>query len=369
MTPRTRQRLFEPQNRGRHPRPCRARGMTLVELLVVIAIIGLLVGLLIPALQSARESSRRVSCQNNLKQIGLALGGHDNHLNGFPYAWGGPVSTSGTNPDGTPVDPVGRLSGFYPLLPFMDERSLFDAFGENPPVANTGFFSPYTHQPRWLLCPTDSTASSPGSGAQGRNNYVFCYGDRYSGLDTLVSQNKSALRGVFGRDSRTQHADIRDGLSNTLALSECIRSTGGNSVTPANNREACTTDNSTNPVNCRNSYNGQFYTGVTILNYWSSPGVGWVQGRPAITGFVTVLPPNGACCGGLNGILTTRSWHQGGVQSLFADGAVRFISENIECLVVSGTQGTGRSPSPFGVWGALGSKAGREAVTGASIDQ
>lgn len=347
---------------------CRSRrGLSLVEVLVTIAIVGLLVGLLIPALQSARESSRRVACQNNLKQIGLALSAHDSHLNGFPYGWGGPLSTSGT----PPVDPVGRLSGFFPLLPFMDERSLFDSFGESPPVANTGFFSPYKQQLRWLLCPSDRSPEGLG-GAQGKNNYVFCYGDRYSGLDSIVSTNKAALRGVFGRDSRTQHADIRDGLSNTIAMAECIRPTllSSGQITPENDRAACSNSNSTNPVNCRNSFNGLIYTSGVILDTWASPGTGWVQGRPSITGFCTVLPPNDACCAGSNnGLLTTRSWHQGGVQGLFADGAVRFISENINCgTIVTGTQGTGRSPSPFGVWGALGSKAGGEAITAADIE-
>src|SRR5688500_9427944 len=99
----------------RHP-----RAFTLVELLVVIAIIGVLIALLLPAIQAAREAARRSQCQNNLKQIGLALQLHHDSKNRFPAA-----------SSGSPLHPSGAdqyaVSWSFELLPFMEQRAIYEA--------------------------------------------------------------------------------------------------------------------------------------------------------------------------------------------------------------------------------------------------
>src|SRR3954454_5287369 len=110
-------------------RACRAFGFTLVELLVVIAIIGILVALLLPAIQAARESARRMQCQNNLKQIGVAILNYHDAKKAFPSA--------GTNGDVFYTDPqVGAKAGFerfgwgFQILPYLEESRIYDV-GKN----------------------------------------------------------------------------------------------------------------------------------------------------------------------------------------------------------------------------------------------
>ena len=107
---------------------------TLVELLVVIAIIGVLVGLLLPGVQAAREAARRMSCSNNLKQVGLALHAYNDVHRRLP------PSALGISQSRQPVDSVSEagLTPWVSILPFMEQESLFDEFdfsvGSSSPV-------------------------------------------------------------------------------------------------------------------------------------------------------------------------------------------------------------------------------------------
>jgi len=332
------------------------RGFTLVELLVVIAIIGTLVGLLLPAVQSARESARRSSCSNNLKQLGLALHVHESSHKSLPYSWGGPLSSATTTP--TP-EPTGRLSGFYRLLSFIEEQALFDAIGANPPQVWTG--AVYQRQLRGLLCPSDSPPDKAIT-TIGQHNYVFNLGDRFNSFDTDIRVTPSALRGLFGRESRVRFSEVTDGLSKTIALSECVRpSRSGNGMVPVNDAFANSATNTNNVVNCQNSFTSQGYSSGSLTDVDRSVGTRWSDGRPGYVGFTTVLRPNGSLCnGGVGtGIHPPRSRHSGGVLGLMADGATVFINEKIDAGDPAGGEKTS-GISSFGVWGALGSKAGGE---------
>lgn len=106
------------RRRSRSTRNGGQLGFTLVELLVVLAIIGTLVALLIPAVQQTRESARRLTCQSNLRQVGLAVSLHEHAHQFLPAAtYGGPYNTAG---------PAG--SGFTRLLPYLEERSTADRY-------------------------------------------------------------------------------------------------------------------------------------------------------------------------------------------------------------------------------------------------
>src|SRR3954471_13608841 len=111
-------------------RACRAFGFTLVELLVVIAIIGILVALLLPAIQAARESARRMQCQNNLKQIGVAMLNFHEAKKAYPSAGTNSDDFYYTDPKIAATAGFERFSWGYQILPYLEETTLYDA-GKN----------------------------------------------------------------------------------------------------------------------------------------------------------------------------------------------------------------------------------------------
>ena len=299
-------------------------GVTLVELLVVIAIIGMLVAMLLPAVQSARESSRRVTCMNNLKQIGLALNAYHNSNQVFPPGW-----------DQT----LGWKTTTF-ILPFLEESALYDQFDtraamnvNNPTtLANVRRVMPK------YLCPTSNDPnpvqnmhadmgiqSGFGSSSQriGLSNYIAS-----SGSGDIRDNIKPDARtvGMFYQDRITtgpvssrktvmlnvRAAHVSDGLSNTVAFTE---RTGG-------------TLNHT-------SHRATVWAGVSNpREIFEGSGQGWNQVRPG-----TVQVNNATRFGGwslINGPpangdqVGPSSRHVGGVFVLMADGAVRFMNETID---------------------------------------
>ena len=326
-----------------------ARGFTLVELLVVIAIIGILIALLLPAVQAAREAARRSQCSNNLKQLGLALHNYHDTFKAFPYRIGGGTASNAFN-----ANNEGRLSGFVPLLAFLEQTAMAEQIGSDPPYVWWTGFAPWTTQISNLLCPSDPPTKDITT--IGQNNYAFSTGDQYTNLHWNTNRTRHPLRGLFGPDSAINMSEILDGTSNTIAMSEVVRAPIGN-VFGAN-----TSANTTNPINCRASFVNGAYT-TTLTSRDRSLGTRWCDGRAGYTAFNTVLPPNGPVCNGetTSGLLTAGSRHPGGVNAVLADGSVRFISETIDTGDLSAAQPLG-GQSPYGVWGKLGSKAGNESL-------
>jgi prepilin-type N-terminal cleavage/methylation domain-containing protein/prepilin-type processing-associated H-X9-DG protein len=367
-------------------------GFTLVELLVVIAIIGTLVGLLLPAVQSAREAARRSTCQNNIKQLALAVLNHESAKKAFPYGRGGPISSNtysgvpatdsrpayGDTVDGVAYPGAGRLSTYVPLLPYLEEASTYDKIGSTPVNLNDGgATSPYVRRIPQILCPSDPPTNDIS--VFGQSNYVFSYGDKCDGLAddatvslTAVNSNSgNALkpmgqRGLFGLNSATRSRQIIDGLSSTIAISECTRPSGsGNTAT--NGADANTNWSTNNPSNCKANYLGRWSgsAATAIISRDRSMGSKWADGRFGFTGFNTILPPNYGACNAytFTGTQPPRSRHGGGVLAAFADGSVTFISENIDAgNPAASWPATPTSPSPYGVWGRLGTMTGGESV-------
>ena len=349
----------------------RLSGFTLVELLVVIAIIGILIALLLPAVQAAREAARRSQCSNHLKQIGLALHNYHDSTKSFPTLSGG---TTGTDPwlNGN----NGQLCGMVALLPFLEQGPLWDQISTGGTYGSTTYFPfgpaawstgypPFRQQTPTLLCPSD-----PGSGAhnpdseQGYNNYMFSVGDH---INNCAYDNPT--RGPFAHRAYSRFSDILDGTSNTVGMAErCIYSSSesirGNMAINVGTTIA------TDPTICQATEGaaGKYRSGIELYTE-NVVGKRWADGRPAWNGVSTVLPPNSPSCLANNqswqwGIFSASSYHPGGANCIMMDGSVHFISETIDTGILASPQpGNSGGQSPYGVWGALGSKAGGEAVS------
>jgi prepilin-type N-terminal cleavage/methylation domain-containing protein len=373
------------------------RGFTLVELLVVIAIIGALIALLLPAVQAAREAARRMTCQNHIKQFALALHNYHDVNNSFPAGRGGPTSPNATN-----TDPETNYNHFWGALfyvaPFMEQQSRYDVyrsvcnstasgcgaigqcpppFGEYAPVRDVVFYP----GPSVYLCPSDPSGKNPGypTASWGNDayksagkNYMTCIGDwsRHNGNASRhnhqVANAREYTRGMFGSLVWFGMESCTDGTSNTAFLSERCKAPGPDSpLLRGSGVYGNASPSSTNPSVCSAVRNGNEVIPPSsggIINPMT--GTYAYDGRIANAGFTTITPPNDPTCMNAsnagNGIVPPNSYHAGGVNLALTDASVRFISDTIDV----GNQYTGTSAagsSPYGVWGALGSKDGGEA--------
>ncbi len=334
-------------------------GFTLVELLVVIAIIGVLVGLLLPAVQSAREAARRMQCSNNLKQLGLALHNYHDTFKTLPSRQTGPNWSGTTAPN---VISAPRFSPFVMLLPFMEQGNRYNQIMAGTFYAWHGANnSGYVGNIPYLMCPSDGLLSPTGldrNNLYSPCNYGTCMTDNPN-LNFDQNRPDQNVRGLFGYLHYVRFGDITDGLSNTMAFAEII-------VAPEAPRLGRAIANATNnPLACRaflvnGTYQG---AGIALIAQFRCHGQRWQDGRPQYCGITNILPPNSATCSSQagTGIYTAASKHVGGVQSVLADGSVHFISQNIDTGNLA-LPPVASGPSPYGVWGSLGTKNGGEVV-------
>jgi len=364
-------------------------GFTLVELLVVIAIIGTLVGLLLPAVQSARESARTSSCVNKLKQLALASQSFESVRKALPARNGG--TSMGTNQytvSGT-ADNKGRRSCFVELLPFCEEQGMYDRIQAGGSGNAPGGPAAYQGWPVWdrspdaLRCPSD--IANPTVTRQ--NSYAVSVGDQVTGCTSTSTTGRGVWVTANYSDWNTppakrtsdgvQFSEIRDGLSKTIMLSERMHgddSSWTSNAVPIRWGIAQVPTVATTPNACLAVSNGQYYVaGTQVKGKWGSF---WTDGQAERIAFNTVLPPNSPACGGnsttadnTDFVLPPASGHPNGVNAAFCDASVRFISESIDCGDTSTVQSAGatigsssRSPSPYGIWGALGTKASGDSL-------
>lgn len=348
-------------------RPKAAAAFTLVELLVVIAIIGILVALLLPAVQAAREAARRMQCTNNQKQLGIALHNYHDTYKTFVPRKQGTTGCSDTNCN------RGRASGFIGLLPFIEQTAMYDAIRAGDPTF-TPVIQPWGREawggwPVWDRAPTNLRCPSANlnTALLTAVNYRFCVGD-------TITNNRDAttVRGMFATTIGAKFGDVTDGTSNTLAMSEGSITnydlgTQAGQLRPAEGIMTGFSGLATTPIQCLASVAGGYYANPALLKGRS--GWRWTDGQAEKIAFTTVLPPNAPSCidgsntagDGQNTIMSPNSNHPGGVVVLRVDGSVSFISNTVDTGNLNAASVTAGA-SPYGVWGALGSKAGGESV-------
>ena len=329
--------------------PKRRFAFTLVELLVVIAIIGILVALLLPAVQAAREAARRMQCGNNLKQIGLAMQNYHDTYKYFPFArTRTALAASAWN--------TNNISFLARILPQIEQQSLYDQTswelwqwwaGAAPANANRDIVRGTVIAA--YRCPSDGGRGAvawrdPATGASvvgptpqaawAHNNYVGCVGDDVALRDRPESAIGIMVAGHWrsnsDRGGGLGMADVIDGTSNTIAVSECIIGFPS--------RSNADTQNSALPRQpigfvgplTDNGCNG--FPETTASDH--ARGNAWFFGYNSCEFlFTTLMPPNAKLwdCGWNTGPVmhAARSRHPGGVQGVNVDGSVHFYSDTM----------------------------------------
>ncbi len=314
----------------------RAAGFSLVELLVVIAIIGILIALLLPAVQAAREASRRSSCQNNLRQIGVALHNFEQTFKKLP---------TGSDSKPYPDNPANahtfyRWSTLAYLAPYLEQGAAFDQLDLKLPLYNNFAVTPQNVAGAakvipTFLCPSDS--DTPVAKNFGPTCYAACAGTGVGGGSPFDAD------GVFFVNSELRLARITDGTSHTVAFSESVLGSG-----KENHSDPLLVDHQT-------MYAFVFTTPLTEAacssatkwNVTNRRGFAWVNGEYRCALYNHYLPPNVKRCdcianritGGLDvryapyGWRAARSRHPGGVNVLLVDGSGHFAADTIDLAV------------------------------------
>lgn len=350
-----------------------------------------------------------MSCSNNLKQVGLALHNYHAAFEQLPKQMGGTFDAR-SNRGGTapPGNNRYRQSFLVGLLPFIEQQAAWEQLSNptNSQPGTVGFApmgpAPWTRQfDLWqtqfptFRCPSDPGAGLPG---HGRTNVTACLGDATHWLnvgatrwnDQLAAwvtdrtdQVQASGRGVFVPRQVTRFKDIHDGLANTILCGEIRTDLGDRDITTT--------------ALLRNDWQAIHESGTLCRaqidperpRFWAARdnvgtapfgradqrrGFRWADGAALYTGFNTILPPNTELClaGGDAGIgmAPPSSNHHGGCHIVMADGAVIFMTDSVDAgdsdhgtvkLGETGARAPG-SESPFGLWGALGTKAMGEQI-------
>ena len=337
----------------------RRTAFSLLELLVVIAIIAVLIGLLLPAIQKVREAANRMSCSNNLRQLGIAAHNYHSAVRRFPPGTNLPASLRLKDGSATPapVVPGRSFSVLTALLPYIEMENLYaklDFAGKGRLDAKTPTSDGETHvgsdsQYRYcdgptspgativktFLCPSDTAINQT---TWKYDNDLFYFGaNTYGGNAGIVAffWNTMTQDGVFYINSSVRIADIKDGTSNTLLFGE-------------RNRIDLTYGKLSNEINNGQLIELQNRTGWAWANQLG--GFDYLFGATRTRPINWVIPldttkdPDSKLQD--DRLMVYGSQHSGGANFCFADGSVKFLSDQ----------------TPVAVMQALSTRAGREVI-------
>ena len=314
------------------------------------------------------------------------------------------MGAGGTSNNGVPATYAstsneGRVSAFVAMLPFLDQTALWNEIsnphGEEftggasttsttlapktpawPPGGGRVWdnaYPPWRTQVASLLCPSDGAPNAERP--MGDSNYAVNWGDNGGGVYEDNSGRLNQVRGMFRRNGNFGLQDARDGTVNTVLFGEIGRPSGDRAYQGSvlEGLTGLTFDEAigyTSPIQCvdqaANPANPGRYPNTLPSGNLADRGAKWNDGGGHSTGFTTILPPNGPSCASntndqSDALLSAGSYHAGGVQIVLCDGSVRFISDTIDTGNLTAAPTNGKSP--YGVWGALGSRAGGETKT------
>jgi prepilin-type N-terminal cleavage/methylation domain-containing protein/prepilin-type processing-associated H-X9-DG protein len=328
-------------------------GFTLVELLVVIAIIGILIALLLPAVQAARDSARRAQCDNNLKQLGLAMHSHVSAFGYFPAGYEQKVTPA------YPSVPAFRFrwSALAKLTPYLEATAVYNACDLDNPLydasgniinSSGNQLAVQTSVPMFL-CPSDDLSMGRPDSLFAPTNYAFCVGSGRNGAFRSPASGK--VDGMFYNGSQTRTNDILDGTSNTAMGSETLIGNLLGAAAPGTITALPASATERERVYAWIGSAGSMPNAAcgTSTDIRRDRNTRWADGDAYQTLYDHGYTPNSK---NVDCISTSANWkgarsrHPGGVNLLRADGSVKFVSNN-----VSSTS-----------WSNLASRAGGETI-------
>jgi len=273
----------------------RVLGFTLIELLVVIAIIAVLVGLLVPAVQKVREAANRMTCSNNIKQIGLGLHNYHSTHGKFP-----PMSRYQAKPGTTATGEQAEKGTLWVyILPFIEQDNIFKLSPfpspRNPSVDSNGKASYASKVIKTYLCPSDSSNSPAETWGDGWviSNYVANH-------DAFHNPNDGGWMSAWdsGQSSYQARVTYPDGSSNTLGVTEAY-------------------------ARCKDQ--GTLWAHETVTPDWHAMFNDW--NARGVNSKFQVMPKNSSC-----NVYLPQQIHTGGINALMMDGSVRNVGSSVNVI-------------------------------------
>jgi prepilin-type N-terminal cleavage/methylation domain-containing protein/prepilin-type processing-associated H-X9-DG protein len=338
---------------------------TLIELLVVIAIIAVLIGLLLPAVQKVREAASRLSCSNNFKQLGLAMHNYESARGDLPPAFRG---SDGAAPAYSSLPPYFfSWSALAELNPYLEQTNIYNQMDLTQPIflplpptypiTPTNQFA-VQQVVKLFLCPSDQmqpVSVAYGEPVIGPTNYAVCVGTGTTNGGAPFGTPWNA-DGMFKAKIHTRFADVTDGLSNTAAMSESLLGEGPENASgsiPGNPKKVYAY------TGFGNLLNDATCASAAEWNVSNRRGFMWASGEMRCASYNHYYTPNPQIYDCVTNIITNgedtytavafraaRSNHSNGVNVLFGDGSVHFISNSVSLTT----------------WRALATRSGGEVV-------